>query len=185
MIRAVTLALVLLGCSEPEPSALCPVGAEGAVGFQRFEGVVTRWQSISCIPVSVDPALSAFDAEIEAALEAWSAFECSDLCFARVESPPFIGVEIRNTTGAATGEVSLEFNIRSGVIQHGIVDANSTHADFTPRLFSHWTGRVLGLAAAPGVDSMLDIGRARDGTLTTPTALDEEAICALYRRTCE
>lgn len=185
MTRAFALALALAGCSEPEETALCPVGAEGAVGFQRFEEVVTRWQAITCIPVSVDPALSAFDADIDAALDAWSAFECSDLCFVRVESPPFIGIEIRNRTGASTGEVSLEFNIRSGVVQHGIVEANATHADFTPRLFSHWMGRVLGLSAAPGVDSMLDIGRARDGTLTTPTSLDEEAICALYRRTCE
>jgi hypothetical protein len=185
MTRTAILAFLLTGCSDAEAPALCPIGAEGPVRFQRFEGTVTRWQSISCIPVFVDPALAAFDADIDAALDAWSAFECSDLCFGRVTGPLSIGIEIRSSPSPASGEVSLEFSVRSAVVQHSVILANTAHADFTPRLFSHWLGVALGLSTSPGIESMLDIGRAREGTVTTPTALDEQAICALYRRTCE
>jgi hypothetical protein len=187
VIRLLPLCVSLVAaCSDPDPSSLCPVGSEGPVGFQRFDDVVTRWGAITCIPVAVDPALTTFEPEIAAALGAWSDFECTDLCFARVDSIAGGGIEIRSGAGAeTTGRVSLEFNVRSGAVQHGVIEAVPGHPDFTPRLFSYWVGLALGLSSSAGVDSMLDITRVRDGVLTMPTALDEAAVCALYRRDCE
>ena len=69
-MRRLAVIALLIGCSEPEETGLCPVGAEGAVGFQRFEDVVMRWQSIRCIPVFVDPSLAAFDARAAASISA-------------------------------------------------------------------------------------------------------------------
>lgn len=155
-------------------------------GFSS-EGQPIHWTvEQGCIPVTYSAAVASRAADIQAALDAWDDNPCSRLCFgaptpgeeipdyARAErrlhfktreespGPSWFTYVFSNATGRILGsEVWLDPSALSSISRAELV---------------HLVGRALGLGALPpGIDSVMAGSGAEE-----PSALDDQAMCALY-----
>lgn len=206
MRRMIALgAALLVGCpgSDGDPQ---PDGGTGpevacenppkdlAVPFTEMEGKVLHWAlSEGCIQTSYAPEMQGALAEFEAALAAWDAQSCGELCFtAPIESTlPGEDYSLRRlhlVSGEPEGsdgnkiQSILTFRRSTGRIIHGAIHVSPTRPGVLSR--GDWVavvGKALGLGTpAPGTDSVLSPERPQPRT--APTERDIESFCRLYGR---
>ncbi|HEX5748065.1 MAG TPA: hypothetical protein VFZ09_17620 [Archangium sp.] len=165
-----------------------------AVPFKELSGVVAHWAlSAGCIQTSYAPDMKDALPEFEAALAAWDAQACSDLCFtAPVEST--VPAEdssqrrVHLVSGRPAGvegykvQTTLTLRLSTGRLLQSVIYVDTAAPGAVTR--GDWltaVGKALGIGTpAEGVDSVMS--REQPQPRTALTGKDIETFCRLYGR---
>ena len=169
---------------DESPSCGTPPALAVPIATAHVTGEPLHWRSDRCIDVTYAALSAAQVADLEYALDAWSAVGCRSLCFyGPVESDASLKgadgrLHVTTTTHFPASSTVVYFE-SSGRIRGALIDL--TEAQGRGELVRQ-LGLDLGLGKpAAGVDSVLAPSYPI-GDTTVPTASDAEALCALYGR---
>ncbi len=169
----------------PTPQESCPVAPATTVPLLTGGGdVALHWPlDKGCLGVTYTAEAAPFLEQINEALAAWSAVECSRLC---LEAPAQVSAEqdadgtrhrLRFTAGGELTRSTPQADGPTGVLVFGHVNI-AAGAPPTTRSLIAAIGLLLGLGrpSAQGVDSVMH----QTAASATPSAADADALCALY-----
>jgi hypothetical protein len=178
-------------CSAPLASV--PLDRERSPG----SGAILHWDMTpGCIAVTYDQSLEELRPVLEKGLAAWSAPECTSLCFSELAQSSLLPASKRDrrwhfTTDAASKvalsplQVTLNittFEDSSGtVFNQALIFRNGTLTERTLGEILSQVGRGLGFQASNGLDSTIQMEAGSTRTLLTEA--DQKSVCGQYPAT--
>ena len=155
------------------------------------QGLVVRWDTHpGCIPVTYDPALGLYAADLNAGLARWTGIAGSSLCFGAASpsaQPPALGSRAiymsaaKDPNQATDLTTVITFDIQTGLVRSGDVFVRQPpQKTVSPAHFLREVGHLIPVGnAAAGVDSIMHGSVAPSDVVT---ATDEASVLALYGR---
>ncbi len=168
---------------------LCAPTEPGLTRNTTSNGAPIRWEAGTCIAVTYEPKLEADARALELALEAWTAPNCTSLCFsppqpAKAGEDPTYRLHLRaagptETPPSTNILVSTTYDDKSGAVAGADLvltpGVHPSHGDWLTEV-----GLAIGFRRAPAeVDSALASVASGSGR-TALSTLDLQSVCASY-----